>query len=74
MIQVKRRKNESFESLMRRFRKQVQMSGNSIQAKKVQHRRAQKSENVERASTLTRLKRKSILDYYQKIGKVAPKA
>jgi hypothetical protein len=59
---------------MRRFRKQVQMSGNSIQAKKVQHRRPDKSENVERASTLVRLKRRSILDYYQKIGKVAPKA
>lgn len=70
MIEVKRRKNESFESLMRRFRKQVQMSGKTLQAKKVQFRAAHKSENVQRASTLVRLKRKALIAYQQKVGKL----
>ncbi len=70
MIEVKRRKSESFESLMRRFRKQVQMSGKMIQAKKIQYRKAQKSKNVERGSTLLRLKRKASLEYQQKVGKI----
>lgn len=69
MIEVKRRKNESFESLMRRFRKQVQLSGTVLQAKKIQHRKAQKSKNVVRESTLTRLKRKNVMEYMAKIGK-----
>ncbi len=69
MLEVKRKKNESFESLMRRFRKQVQMSGKTLQAKKVQFRRPVKSENIERASTLIRLKRKALITYQQKVGK-----
>lgn len=69
MIEVKRRKNESFESLMRRFRKQVQLSGTVLQAKKIQYRKAHKSKNVVRASTLTRLKRKGVMEYMAKIGK-----
>ncbi|MCX6780920.1 MAG: 30S ribosomal protein S21 [Candidatus Magasanikbacteria bacterium] len=69
MIEVKKRKNESFESLMRRFRKQVQQSGTMLQAKKVQYRKSHKSKNTVRASTLTRLKRKGTMEYLEKIGK-----
>lgn len=69
MIEVKKRKNESFESLMRRFRKQVQQSGIVLQAKKVQYRKSHKSKNTVRASTLIRLKRKNTLAYLEKIGK-----
>lgn len=69
MIEVKKRKNESFESLMRRFRKQVQQSGVVLQAKKVQYRKSHKSKNTVRASTLIRLKRKDTLAYLEKIGK-----
>ncbi len=70
MIEVKRRKSESFESLMRRFRKQVQMSGKMLQAKKVQYHKSHKSKNVVRESTLLRLKRRALLEYKQKVGKI----
>ncbi|OGH61910.1 MAG: hypothetical protein A2848_00020 [Candidatus Magasanikbacteria bacterium RIFCSPHIGHO2_01_FULL_50_8] len=69
MIEVKRRKNESFESLVRRFRKQMQLSGTTLQAKKVQYHKSHKSKNVVRASTLIRLKRKGVMEYLTKIGK-----
>lgn len=69
MIEVKRRKNESFESLVRRFRKQMQLSGTTLQAKKIQYRKGHKSKNVVRASTLIRLKRRGVMDYMAKIGK-----
>lgn len=69
MIDVKRRKGESFESLMRRFRKQMQMSGTVLQVKKTQFRRKHKSENLVRASTLLGLKRKSKIEFLQKTGK-----
>lgn len=69
MIEVKRRKNESFESLMRRFRKQVQQSGVVLQAKKVQYHKSHKSKNIQRASTLIRLKKKDTMEFLSKIGK-----
>lgn len=69
MIDVKRRKGESFESLMRRFRKQMQMSGTVLQVKKTQFRRKRKSDNLVRASTLLGLKRKSKIEFLQKTGK-----
>lgn len=70
MIEVKRRKGESFESLLRRFRKQMQSSGTLIQAKKIQYRRGGKSKNLQRASTLVRLARKQVLAYKEKVGKL----
>lgn len=69
MIEVKRRKGESFESLMRHFRKQIQMSGSVLQVKKTQFRRKHKSKNLVRVSTLLGLKRQSKIEFLQKTGK-----
>lgn len=73
MFELKRRKGESFETLVRRFRKQAQMSGRVLQAKKIQFHKKKKSKNLERASTLLRLRRKSKIEYLTKIGATIPK-
>ena len=69
MAIVKRRKGESFDGFMRRFRKRIQESGKVLQAKKVQFRRPDKSKNLLRKSALVRLKERERREYLMKVGK-----
>ena len=52
--EVKRKKGESFESLLRRFSKKVQRSGRLLQAKKVRFHKRAKSKNMEREAAIRR--------------------
>lgn len=54
MAEVRRKKGESFESLLRRFTKKVQESGKILQAKKIRFRTRPKSKNLQRAAALRR--------------------
>ncbi|MBU0625775.1 30S ribosomal protein S21 [Patescibacteria group bacterium] len=54
MIEVKRKKGESFESLLRRFSRRVQDSGRLLQARKIRYHAAQPSKNAGKASALRR--------------------
>ncbi|MBF8280794.1 MAG: 30S ribosomal protein S21 [Candidatus Magasanikbacteria bacterium] len=69
MAIVKRRKGESFDGFMRRFRKRIQESGKVLQAKKVQFRRPEKSKNLLRQSALVRLAKREQRAYLMKVGK-----
>lgn len=53
-VEVKRKKAESFEALLRRFSKRVQESGRIIQAKKIRFRQDVKNKNAQRAGALRR--------------------
>lgn len=52
--EVKRRKGESFESLLRRFSRKVQMSGKMLQVKKIRYKNPAKSKNHAREAALRR--------------------
>jgi ribosomal protein S21 len=70
MVEVKKKNNESFESLVRRFSKKVMQSGRIIQAKKV---RFLKSAPNKRARKISALRRQIITgkrEYLRKIGKL----
>lgn len=67
---MKRRRGESFESLLRRFGKRVQQSGRILQAKKIRFHAPKKSKNATRKSALRRLEIAEKRDYLIKTGKL----
>lgn len=70
MLEVKRKDNESFESLIRRFSKKTIQSGKIIQAKKVRFFNKPKTKRALKSSALRRRKIAGRLDYLKRIGKL----
>jgi ribosomal protein S21 len=70
VAEVRRKRGESFESLIRRFHKKLQQNGKLIRSRKVQFYERPKSRNLLRESALRRLKIKSEKEYLKKIGKL----
>lgn len=69
-VAVNRRRGESFDSLMRRFSRKVQMSGRLLQAKKIRFHHRTPSKNTQRNVALRREQRKGYYVYLEKIGKL----
>ena len=70
MVEVKRKKGESFDALLRRFSKRVQESGRLLQAKKVRFYDSPKNKNAERDAALRRQYLSERRDYLLKTGKL----
>lgn len=70
MVDVKRKKVESFEALIRRFNKRLVQSGKILQAKKVQLFAKAPNKNLRKKLALRRLKIHSQKEYMKKIGKI----
>mgnify|MGYP001614118945 CR=1 FL=1 len=70
MVEVRKKDNESTESLLRRFTKRVQLSGVLIEVKKGQYQEPSKSREQRRVSALRRNKIRSKREYLKKIGKL----
>ncbi len=70
MVDVKRKKNESFESLIRRFNKRMVQSGKILQAKKIRYEKKKPNKSLRKKLALRRLKITSQKDYQRKIGKL----
>jgi len=68
--EIKRRKNESFESYMRRVKKRWQQSGKILQVKKIRYHEREKSRNMRRKSALHSLKVAGKMEYLKKIGRL----
>jgi len=68
MADVKRKKGESFESLLRRFTRRVQMSGRLLQAKKIRFHQDKPNKNKTHATALRRLKIRDEREYLIKTG------
>ena len=68
-VEVKRKKGESFEALLRRFSKRIQESGRMIQAKKIRFHTSPKSKNAEREAAVRRLYLGARREYLIKSGK-----
>jgi ribosomal protein S21 len=68
MAEVKRKKSESFESLLRRFTRRVQDSGRLLQAKKIRFHTGDKSKNLQRETALRREYLRAKKDYLIKTG------
>jgi ribosomal protein S21 len=68
VAEVKRKKGESFESLLRRFSKKVQESGRLIQAKKIRFHSRDKSKSATREAALRREYLRGRREYLIKTG------
>ena len=70
MAEVKRKKSETFESLLRRFHKKLQQSGRLIQSRKIRFYERPKNKNKTRREALRRLEITEKREYLKKIGKL----
>jgi len=71
VVETKRKKGESFESLFRRFQKKIQQSGKILQSRKIRFHQKEKSRNLRRDSALRRLEIGKEKEYLKKVGKLA---
>ncbi|MEA3249706.1 MAG: 30S ribosomal protein S21 [Patescibacteria group bacterium] len=69
MLEVKRKKGESFESMLRRFSRRVQDSGRILQARKIRFHSNSPSKNSLKATALRREQIKEKREYLIKTGK-----
>jgi len=70
MVEVKRKKGESFDGMYRRFLKRMQFSGKILEAKGRQFKQSKKSEAAKRKSALVALQYRRKREYLRKIGKL----
>ena len=70
LVEVRRKKGESFESLLRRFSRRVQQSGKVLQAKKIRFYTPPKSKLELRRSALHRIDVRDKLEYMVRAGKI----
>jgi len=70
MVDVKRKKGETFEAFIRRFNKRIIQSGLLLQFKKTRFAEEKQSRNMKRASALTRKKTRETKEYLKKIGRL----
>ena len=72
MVEVKKKDNESFESLLRRFSRKVQQSGVLIRARKTRFFQSPKSRNLQRVAARRRSKIREEKEELKKQGKFVP--
>lgn len=70
MVEVKRKKGETFESFLRRFNKRLMQSGTVLQFKKVRYYKRPISKNLQKKSALVRKERSELREYMRKIGRL----
>lgn len=70
MVNVKRKKGESFESLYRRFSRRVQQSGSMIQMKKTRFHVDMPNKTKVKKSALRRLVARAKREYLIRVGQL----
>ena len=70
MVEIRRKKGESFDSMYRRFLKRMQQSGKVLEAKERKFLKPKKSETAKKRSALIGLKYRSKREYQRRIGKI----
>ncbi|QQS23035.1 30S ribosomal protein S21 [bacterium] len=70
MVEVKRKENESFDSLLRRFNRKIQQSGVLVRARKTRFFEPEKSRNLQRTIAIRRSELREIREEQKRTGKV----
>ncbi len=70
MTEVKKRKGESFDSLFRRFKQRLQLSGRILQAKKIRFYKEEPNKTEMKRSALRRIELEKYYDELKKMGKL----
>lgn len=72
MVEVKRKDNESFESLLRRFNRKIQQSGVLVRARKIRFYEPGRSRNLLREDAQRRAINREKREELKKMGKLPP--
>jgi ribosomal protein S21 len=70
MVEVKRKDNESFESLLRRFNRKIQQSGVLVRARKIRFFAPTRSRNLLREDAVRRAGNREKREELKKLGKL----
>ena len=70
MVEVKRKENESFESLLRRFNRKIQQSGVLVRARKIRFFEPSKSRNLLREAAQRRSENREKREELKRMGKL----
>lgn len=69
MVEVKKKDNESFENLLRRFQRKIQQSGVLVRARKTRFFEPVKSRNLQRSAAQRRSVMRVAREEMKKLGK-----
>jgi small subunit ribosomal protein S21 len=69
LVEVKKKDNESFESLLRRFNRKIQQSGVLIRARKTRFFEPTKSRNLQRIAARRRAEIRVLKEELKRLGK-----
>ncbi len=69
-LEVKRKKGETFEAFVRRFKKRLRQSGLTLEYRKKTYKKKPVSRNLQKAQTLARKEHRERREYLKKTGKL----
>lgn len=69
-VEVKRKKGESFDAMLRRFQRRFQQSGRGLQSKKIRFHTSEPNRNKDRKTALRRTEKKVEYEYLLKTGQL----
>lgn len=69
MVEVKKKDNESFDSLLRRFNRKIQQSGVLVRARKTRFFEPVKSRNLQRTNAIRRSELREIREELKRTGR-----
>jgi ribosomal protein S21 len=72
MVEVKKKDNESFDNLLRRFNRKIQQSGVLVRARKTRFFEAPKSRNLQKVAARRRSVIRAQKEELRKQGKLPP--
>ena len=72
LVEVKKKDNESFESLLRRFNRKIQQSGVLVRARKIRFFEPARSRNLLREDAARRAVNREKREELKKMGKLVP--
>ena len=70
MVDVKRKRGETFDALLRRFNRRLQLSGRILEAKRTRFKKKEPNKNLSRDNAIRREALKAKRDFLIKIGKL----
>lgn len=70
MVEVKRKRGETFDALLRRFQRRFQQSGKHLETKRRRYHDGGKNRNQQRASALRREQKRTQYEYLTKTGQL----
>ncbi len=72
MVEIKRKKGESFEALLRRFTQRVQSGGSILEVKSRRHFKKKPTKLQLKVSALQRIISRDKRDYMERVGLAVP--